>query len=316
MSSFTEEEIEEAQACLAKKIKLSEEEWDVLRRVASDEPDHARAFLPLYVRNNSLYRKIASNSQVEQYGHFVFFPETMEDLLRKTEPKITPRVIGSDNRGWISLWELPKGKRIIKPVQNQKENRVANIVSDLEIGPKQYSTIDYFLTEEFLEGVDFPNLPIERQGQEEMYGLGVRVAQMLKALHGKNVYYNDTTLTDDMGKSHLVILIGGKAKLLDFGAAIDLSDHPNLTDEEVYLYARTLPSINAKIHMATRAGKQREVFEELVEEFCPKIRSLAKDEILARDLQFIREGLWAAGMRMPSEGLRAFHQGFQETYVR
>ncbi len=314
MSLFTEDEIGQVQACLARKIELNEDDWEALRQVAPQQLPHAMAFLPLYLRNRDLYDKLAQNSRVKRYGPIAFFPETIDTLLGDGEPTLNPRIAQSENRGLIYLWDLPQGKRIIKPLQNTRENRVAEIASELIVSPKQYATIDGFLTEEFLEGVLFPNLPAEKQGEESMYNLGRRMAQVLKALHGRNICYNDTTLSDDMGKSHLVVPSEGLARLLDFGAAIDLSNHPDLSDEEVFLYARTLPSVNVKVAMGMRMGRQKEVFEELVSEYRPQLKQLGKEEILARDEQFVREGLWVASMRMPCAGLNAFGRGFAEAY--
>ena len=84
----------------------------------------------------------------------------------------------------------------------------------------------------------------DKTSSDNMYQLGRRMGEILSKLHSRDILYNDVTWTDDMGKSHLIIPETTPAILIDYGVALRLNNHPNLTDEEVFNYARTLPGVN------------------------------------------------------------------------
>ena len=112
------------------------------------------------------------------------------------------------------------------------------------IGPKQYVSLDGFLTEQFVEGELFSRLRGDRTSSDNIYNIGRRMGEILSRLHSRDIYYNDTILTDDLGRSHVIVPEASPAFLFDYGVALRLNGHPNFTDEEVSMiksFSKILP---------------------------------------------------------------------------
>ncbi len=193
---------------------------------------------------------------------------------------------------------------------------VAKIADEEEIGPKQYSTIDGFLTEQFIEGEFFSGLRESKTSSDNMYKLGRRVGEILSKLHSREVYYNDTILTDDFGRSHLIVPENSPAKLFDYGVALNLDRHPNLSDEEVFNYARTFPMVNASLEglIYSQGQLTQQQFDAVVRDFRNEVTGLTKEQIMTRDIDFIGEGITFATFRLGSHIAEPFSRGFKETY--
>ncbi|GIT42872.1 MAG: hypothetical protein Ct9H300mP11_08080 [Chloroflexota bacterium] len=73
---------------------------------------------------------------------------------------------------------------------------------------------------------------------------------MLRRLHQEGIYYNDVTFSDPMGRSHILVALNGRCRLIDFGISLNLDQHPNLGREEVHNFVRTLPMYRVFLGMA------------------------------------------------------------------
>ena len=316
---YSAQELQEIQDMLAGKKKLSDQEIDSINNEFTGKqlPNYLCPFVGLFATNPDLYRKISEDERVKEYSMFGFFPETFDLVYgSETSPEMSLR---SGNRGIVGIIQHPTKNVVIKALQNMREYEVAKIADEEDVGPKQYKTLERFLTEQFVEGELFSGLREDRRTSEHMYRLGLRVGEILKRLHLREVYYNDTILTDDFGRSHLIVPETSPAILIDYGVALRLNNHPNFSDEEVFNFARTYPFVNMSVEgIIHQYGKiTKEFFDRVVGEFRPKIQILTKEQIMSRDIDFINEGLsFATFSLLGNHIVEPFSRGFNETYSR
>ncbi|MBI2657923.1 hypothetical protein HYX08_04485 [Candidatus Woesearchaeota archaeon] len=307
---YTEEELGEVRDTLAGKRKLSTQEIEILRNEFRDNqiPKWMYPFVGLFATNLDLYRKISGDARAQKYSFFGFFPETF-DLVYGSE--VSPEIsFDGGNRGLVGIIKHPTKKVVVKPTQNSREQEVAQIADELGIGPKQYTSISGFLTEQFVEGELFSMLRGDRTSADNIYHLGRRMGEILSKLHSREIYYNDDILTDDLGRSHVIIPETSPAVLFDYGVALRLDQHPDFSDEEVYNFARTLPMVG----MFLGREPSQEQVQSLVQEYRPKLQIATKQQIIARDINFINGGLTLATYRLGNHIVEPFLRGFKETY--
>src|SRR3989338_1997693 len=270
-------------------------------------PPHLGNAILFAVTNSDLYQKLLGDKRTKEFGLFGFFPESFPLVYgSETSPRLE---VGSGNRGYTFLFRHPVKNLVIKPVQSSRESEIADITSGLGVGPKQYETLECFLTEELLQGKLFSQLRNSETTPEKMYELGRRVATILNMLHSREIFYNDITLTDDMGRSHLMVA-GPDAKLFDYGVALRLNNHPNLSDEEVFNYAQTLPGVNFSLGLDSSPDK----INNLIQRFRPEVQNSTKQDIMMRDLELTLEGLQFATFRLGGHIFEHFRKGFSEVY--
>ncbi len=212
-------------------------------------------------------------------------------------------------RGQVAIIQGPHRSLVIKPVQSQREAEIAAIAGQLGVGPQQYITVEGFLTEEFIPGKFFTELPPEQANSTTMYQIGRSLGNMLCRLHASQIYYNDSTLSDPNGRSHL-LLSDGHCRLIDFGISLLLDRHPRLDAEEAYNFARTLPMFS----LFTRMGGEAQGLAQLVGRYQRRLAATSVDEIMARDLRFTEEGLRMASRYLGNHIVDPFNRGFTETY--
>ncbi len=307
---YTKEEIREIQDIITGKRILSNQEVDTLRNEFKNRQisNYLYPFIGLFAANPELYRKISEDNRANKYSLFGFFPETFE-LVYGSE--VSPEIsFDGGNRGIVGVIKHPKKKVVIKPIQNSREYEVAQIADELEVGPKQYATLDGFLTEEFVEGDLFSRLRENRTSTDCMYNIGRKIGEILIKLHSREIYYNDTILTDDFGRSHVMVQETSPAILFDYGVALRLNKYPNFSDEEIYNFARTLPMVN----MFLETQPSQEQIQKLVRQYSPQLQNSTKEQIMSRDIDFINEGLTLATYRLGNHVFEPFLRGFKETY--
>lgn len=309
---YAPEERAEIATMLSGNRRLAPEEIDLVRRELRGKtiPHTMGPFIGLLATNPALYRKLSEDERVATYSLFGFFPETYDLVYgNKALPDIS---FARGNRGIIGMLRHPEKSRVIKPQQSSKEREIARIADELEIGPRQYTSLDNFLTEEFVDGTPFSQLRGEQSSPDKMYTLGKRVGEILHKLHGRNIYYNDTILTDDMGRSHVLVPADSPAILFDYGVAINLDQHPNLDDEDVFNYARTLPEINMALAMQLEVSDAQR--QDIIRRYRPQLEKTPKEGIMTRDIDFIQEGLSFAIHRIGDHCIDPFVQGFRQEY--
>ncbi len=202
---------------------------------------------------------------------------------------------------------------VIKPLESLAEKDIAEKASSLGIGPKQFKTNEGYLHEEFIDGTPLLSIEDKKCTPEYMKNLGTNFIQALKKCHENDILINDQILTDDFGKSHMIIDENENVRFIDFGASIDIKDFPNISDEAVMSLMRTDP------FMAFRIGKITNTTEEEIKEeingYRENILSQYKtkeDIINMKDIQLLNEGLYFLQNRIPN--VQFFIQGVKEQF--
>jgi hypothetical protein len=233
------------------------------------------------------------------------FPD-MEIEGNNEKPKMSLLKAGA--RGYAFKLEFPNESHVIKPLESKAEKDIAGKASSLEIGPKQFKTNVGYLHEEFIDGTPLLHLEKETCTPEFMENIGQKFAQALNKLHENNILVNDQIISDDFGKSHMIIDSKGEVRFIDFGASVDMSDFPNISDEEVMSLMRTDPFMAFRIHGMSEASEEEKKSE--IKGYRDNILSQLKtkeDLIQMKDIQLLNEGLMFLQSRLPNVG--SFIQG-------
>ena len=302
--------------------KYSEAELTAIRRAISPPPPAApvdvlgRADWPQYVKpfwkladlERDLFRRLAEDPWVEALSLYAFFPPV---LAQRLEDGPIPAVeYTGRTRGRVAIVRLQRETVVIKPYQSAREGEAAAIAGDLHVGPRQLPSLPGYLTEQFAEGDFFTDLSPERRGADEMQAIGHTLGAMFRRLHDAGIYYNDASLSDPEGRSHLIVDRDGGCLLIDFGVSLLLDRHPDYTREEVHNFVRTLPMYRVFAGMA----EDRDEMTGFLDDFRGRMAQATREEILGRDLQFVQQGLSIAARRMGEGIIAPIRTGFLENY--
>ena len=297
------------------RMKSQEELNDQLARVESFidqkiEPKKVRDELltlsidELKNRYPGAYKKYISVLRTENtLLHFPDMPANQE------HPKIT--VLRTGARNCAFKVTFPDASHVIKSLESSEEKDIAEKASSLEIGPKQFATNEGYLHEEFIDGTPLLALRPEQCTPEFMKKLGSEFMRALKTLHENNILVNDQILTDDFGKSHMILDKNEAVRFIDFGASIDITNFPNISDEAVLSLMRTDPFMAFRMH--TMAEMSDDETKEQIQGYRDAILSqyTTKEAIIqARDMQLLNEGLYFLQNRIPN--VQSFIEGIKE----
>ncbi len=286
-------------------------------------PGHLAAFWSLAAIDGEtgfdgqLFSKLSMDLLLPSYSIYGLFPATYRRIYLKGErPEI---VYDGRTRGRVAILRFGDGDGIvIKPLQSDRENVIARLAGEAGAGPRQHEPLDGFLSEEWVAGRFFTELPADAVCDEAMYGIGKRLGSMLAQLHAKEIYYNDATLSDPDGRSHLIV--GAKevinegsvpdCRLIDFGVSVMLDNFPNLEPEEVYNLVRTTP----EFRLLSRMGLSGPEIRQFLAQYRQRLGAVSEEEILARDLRFTEEGLQQAARILGASIVAPFREGFRIGY--
>lgn len=271
-------------------------------------PEHLKAFWKLSDLDRPLFERLSQDPWVKLFSLYAFFPGVQERLgVGSAIPELE---LTGRTRGRVAIMRFQDAGLVIKPLQSSREPEVARIAGELGVGPAQLPSLPGYLTEETAKGVFFTDLPPERRSAESMEGLGRSLGSMFRRLHEAGIYYNDASISDPQGRSHLLVDEDGNCKLIDFGVSLLLDRHPDLSKEEVHNFVRTLPMYRIFAGMANG----REELDGFLEDYRTKLARASKEEILARDLTFVQQGLGIAAKLLGEDISEPIRNGFLETY--
>ena len=271
-------------------------------------PEYMLAFWKLADLAPELYRRLAADPWVEALSLYAFFPPVL-DWRAQDRPIPELRMTGR-TRGPVGVLRSQGEAVAIKPFQNSREDEIARIAASAGAGPEQLLSLPGYLTERFAEGVFFTDLPPERRDAVTMRAAGLSLGGMLRRLHDAGVYYNDASLADPEGRSHLIVSGGGGFTLIDFGVSLLLDRHPEYSREEVHNFTRTLPMYRVFAGMAD----SRAEMDDFLREYGRQMAQASRGEIMARDLKFVQQGLSIAARRMGQDIIPPLRDGFLEAY--
>ncbi len=284
-----------------KKVEYTEEELKVIREMLEGTRGFPDEALKEKMDNDGMGRAARTPS--------VWLPIIYDKVYKNHEMphvSILPTLGRGENA--CEKIEFPDQTFIVKPLESTTEKAIAQKASDLNIGPKQFETLRNYIVEEFLEGNLLTRIKPERCTPEFMKNIGIQLGKHLKILHENNILVNDQILSDDYSRSHLMVADDGSVKIIDFGASIDLTNFPNLTDEEVFSLIRTNPGGASGIRneQAMRDAIQRYRLEDLSE------ITNSQQLIQIKDIQLLNEGFGFLSQRLPN--VEYLMQGFKESY--
>lgn len=264
-----------------------------------------------------LFRKLEADRRVAEYSFYAFFPPVYARIYQQSErPKIW---FDGRTRGRVALFRFANGEGlVVKPLQNRREAEIAQRAGEAGVGPRQFPSLVGFLVEELVQGRFFTDFSTAELQEDLVHQVGFRLGSMLSALHNAGICYNDATISDPAGRSHLLVQLptAGQAgqspdcRLIDFGVSVLLDRIPDLEMEEVFNLVRTTP----EYRLAARLGLGGRELSSFLAQYRHGLSSASRDEILARDLRITEEGLQQAVARMGTGIIGPFQQGFAGGY--
>ena len=270
-------------------------------------------------KDSPLFRKLEADPLLADYSIYSFFPSVYARLYQQGE---RPEVwFDGRTRGRVALFRFANGESIVvKPLQSRGEAEIAQRAGEAGVGPPQLESLEGFLAEKMAEGRFFTDLLPADLKDDFVHQIGLRLGSMFSDLHNAGICYNDATVSDPEGRSHLLVRLpsadhAGQSpdcKLIDFGVSVSLDRFPDLELEEVFNLVRTTP----EYRLASRLGLGGSEMGRFLAQYRQRLSSVSRDEILARDLRFTEEGLQQAAARMGAGTIGPFQEGFAQGYDR
>ena len=275
-----------------------------------DCPQRLWPLWPLAKSEAALWRILLDDPRIEQFSVYGLFPTAYPLVYGPESNGATIRHDGR-TRGRVAIIRSDAGEVVIKPRQSAREAEIAAIAGGLSVGPAQLPTIDGFITEEFVHGAFLTQLRPDRVNEEAMRGFGAKLAGALDRLHAAGVCYNDATISDPEGRSHIMVRNDGEIRLIDFGVALLLDNHPEkLTFEDAWNAARTDPMYRLFRQMAGEGDN--EALGRFVADYGRRLASQLAEEIQQRDWRIAEEGASIIAMRFGSAAADALREGLGE----
>lgn len=247
---------------------------------------------PLASQGDELWELLTADPRVARFSVYGLFPAS-HDLVYGTDAGDLDIRYDGRTRGRVAMISgHVHGEPVsvvIKPCQSPGEAVIAEIAGELELGPRQLPSIDGFLTEELLDGPFLTDLSPEDATAERMHNIGRQLGTALARLHAAGVCYNDATVSDPDGRSHIILSTGG-ARLIDFGVALPLRDHPaNLTFHDAYNAARTDPMF--RLFRQMTSGPDPDSLGRFIRDYGRRLAQQSVEDIQSRDWRIAEEGI-------------------------
>ena len=264
---------------------------------------------PLAETDATLWDTVSADPHITEFSVYGLFPATF-DLVYGDGPPATIRYDGR-TRGRVAIIT---GERlgqtvnvVIKPCQSTGEPEIASIAVGLGIGPAQLATIDGFISEEFIDGTFLTDLPPHQAAPEGMREIGEALGGALNRLHSVGICYNDATIADPEERSHMIVQADGSFKLIDFGVAFNLRNHPtDLTFQDVYNAARTDPMFRLFRQLSNPSDDGLGRF---IDDYGRRLSAQTVAEIQARDWRIAEQGAHVIESRFGALAAGALREG-------
>ena len=265
---------------------------------------------PLACQGDELWELLTGDPSIPRFSVYGLFPASYDLVYGADAGDLDVRYDGR-TRGRVAMIRGHiQGEAVgvvIKPCQSPGEADIAEIAGQLELGPRQLPSIDGFLTEEFAHGPFLTDLSPEDATAERMHNIGHQLGKALSRLHAAGVCYNDATIADPEGRSHIILSIGG-VLLIDFGVALLLRDHPtDLTFHDAYNAARTDPMFRLFRQMAS--GPDPDTLGRFIRDYGRRLAQQSVEDIQSRDWRIAHEGISVIAIRYGSLAADALRAG-------
>ena len=255
-------------------------------------PERLWPLWPLANAGDELWELLTADPRIARFSVYGLFPGSYDLVYGADAANVDIRYDGR-TRGRVAMISgHVRGdavNMVIKPCQSPGEADISEIAGQLGLGPRQLLSIDGFLTEEFVSGPFLTDLRPEEATADRMHGIGRELGTTLSGLHAAGVCYNDATVSDPDGRSHIILSPSG-IRLIDFGVALLLRDHPaNLTFHDAYNAARTDPMYRLFRRMAS--GLDPDSLGRFITDYGARLARQSVEEIQSRDWRIAEEGV-------------------------
>jgi len=268
---------------------------------------HLIPFFPLQELEPTLFGKLQRDPQVKTYSIYSFFPKAHKLVYSHEPPSIN---FGGRSRGQVAILHHESGSLVIKPYQSKQEPYIADIASKLDLGPRQFKSIEGFLTEAFLSDPFLTDLPQSSFTPDLASNIGANLGQLLLDLHKERIVYNDATVSDPSGRSHLLISEDASCQLIDFGVSVWLDSIDSLDLEEVYNLARTTPMFRLFSGFGTRPAE----VTQFLYAYKKELSKATPESVMERDVKFVEQGIRVLSDRIGDRIVEPFLSGFFGSY--
>lgn len=313
MIPYSSAEFREIQDAIIGWRKLDDGEEEELYAMLETHglPDSLWQYPNLVRANNfDLLRRLSDDPVVAHFGIVAFFPMVAARAFSDSPPKLRT-YFGNrwkkSERGFVGHVRESDPELIVKPTQSDSETSIAAIVADLG-GPAQHASLSGYLTEEFVSGTPFIDLPFGSIDEQALRTLGMNVGELFMRLHSRRILYNDTNIAHDFGQSHVIVKEDLSVRLIDFGVSVDFSNYPSLTDDQLWNLIRFQPMVEILGDNLPTHTKQR-----LIAAGRAALEDSPVEEHLQRDIDLLYTGAGIVQLRF-GVSLAAFLEGFSATY--
>ena len=254
-----------------------------------DCPERLWPLWPLAQADGELWGLLLADDRIERFSVYGLFPAAYPLVYEPDAGGVVSIRYNGRTRGRVAIINGESLSVVIKPCQSRREAEIAAIAGELGVGPRQLTAIDGFISEEFVGGTFLTELAPERATAERMRVIGSALAGALSRLHAAGVCYNDATISDPDGRSHIIVRPDGEIRLIDFGVALLLDNHPEgLTFEDAWNAARTDPMF--RLFRQMTGGGDDAALGRFVVDYGRRLAGQTVEQIQSRDWRIAEEG--------------------------
>jgi len=265
---------------------------------------------PLAKSDGALWSRLLEDERIPRFSVYGLFPAAYPLVYGPDAPYTTIRYDGR-TRGRVAIIASELTALVIKPGQSSREAEIAAIAGELNVGPVQLPTIPGFISEEFVHGPFLTDLGREEITPERLHAVGKALSDALIRLHAAGVCYNDATISDPEGRSHIIIRPDDEIRLIDFGVALLLDNHPDgLTFEDAWNAARTDPMFRLFRQMG---GGDDDAMARFVADYGRRLAGQTPAQIQSRDWRIAGEGASIIAARFGPAAADALREGLSES---
>lgn len=268
---------------------------------------------PLAEANPEVWEAVRCDPRIDKFSVYGLFPATC-DLVYGDDRSVAQVRYDGRTRGRVAIISGQRDGHpvnvVVKPCQSRRETEIAAIAGSLGVGPKQLPSIDGFITEEFVNGEFLTDMSPNWATPERMRQLGVALGSAISRLHDADVCYNDATLADPDGRSHLIMQQDGSFRLIDFGVAFLLQNHPaGLTFADVYNAALTDPMFRLFRQLSNPAD---DALDKFIDDYGRRLAGQSVVEIQSRDWRIAEQGTHVVASRFGAAAADALREGMAQ----
>ncbi len=262
---------------------------------------------PLAQSDGALWNRLLDDQRIPRFSVYGLFPAAYPLVYSPDSQHTTIRYDGR-TRGRVAIIASESTAVVIKPGQSSREAEIAAIAGELNVGPAQLPTIPGFISEEFVDGAFLTDLTVAQATPERMHAVGESLSAALSRLHAAGVCYNDATISDPEGRSHIIVRPDGEIRLIDFGVALLLDNHPDgLTFEDAWNAARTDPMY--RLFRQMTGGGDDDALARFVADYGRRLAGQTVEQIQSRDWRIAGEGAAIIASRFGPAAADALRQG-------